>query len=104
MMPLLPTWPRLLMARLGRSTTSPEPTGISALQMAEAISHQLSRAGAVIPTKSVSLEEGSQLFPPFMAWIFSINNMVDTSKAKRELHWDAAHKDVFAAEIASAVP
>ena len=79
---------------------APEP--ITARQMAQAISTQLSSAEHNLPVRGVTLDEAGNLLMPLLAWVFSISTWMDVSKAKQELKWEAKHRKDLAEAIASA--
>ena len=78
------------------------PDPITARQMAQALSTQLSSAGDNLPVKGVTQNEAANLLMPSLAWVFSISTWMDVSKAKQELKWEAKPRKDLAEVIASA--
>eukprot|EP00243_Klebsormidium_subtile_P004780 TRINITY_DN18935_c0_g1_i1.p1 TRINITY_DN18935_c0_g1~~TRINITY_DN18935_c0_g1_i1.p1 ORF type:complete len:308 (+),score=73.33 TRINITY_DN18935_c0_g1_i1:356-1279(+) len=58
-------------------------TGVTGRKIAEAIAQRLSLTRA----ESVSLEEASAVWGPFLAWAFSLTNQYSSELAEKELGW-----------------
>ena len=52
-------------------------------ELAEAIG-----AGLGLPTKSITPNEASEIYGPFLGHVFSISNVTDSAKTRRELQWE----------------
>lgn len=57
--------------------------GVTGKKIAEAIAERLSLSRV----ESVSLEEASGIWPPVLAWFFSITNQFSSELAEKELGW-----------------
>ncbi len=81
----------------GRIYNTASETGITAQQLASAISEKLSTPEAAVPVKSISEDEAKLegLYGPALAHKFAANNDVDTSRARQELHWQPQHTSGF---------
>ncbi|KAK9813222.1 hypothetical protein WJX72_010964 [[Myrmecia] bisecta] len=76
--------------------------GVTTKQLATAVAQRLSTADFSMPVRGISQEEAAGLYPGMLGHVFAMNNDVDTSKAKRELQWEAKHTGGFVAAVANA--
>ena len=57
-------------------------------QLADAIASKLN-----LKTKSISKEEAVQLYGPVLGFFFSLNSLVRSDKARKQLSWQPAHAE-----------
>ena len=79
----------------GRVYNTASETGITAKQLATAISEKLSTPEAAVPIRSISQEEAKGVYGPALAPRFASNDDVDVSRARQELHWQPKHTSGF---------
>ena len=45
-------------------------------------------SGLGLPTKSITPDEASEIYGPFLGHVFSINNVTDSAKTRSQLQWE----------------
>ena len=76
--------------------------GIMQKDVSAAVARKLSTPEATIPAKGISREEAERMYGPVFSYLFSINNDVDSSRAKQELHWKPTRSSGFLQVLAKA--